>query len=216
MQEPSLRAVAHPALERFAEITGESAQLYVRDRSTGGSASTASSRRHELRTFVDRGRACPSGQARQGRSSWRGRHPAEQPRARARATTPATPLEGQLRQEPATARPWLGIKRRGAGRRRGIGQRACARCRHDELIASVSISGPDLACPADRREAPRARGHGRRTRDRGRPRRGAGLTRSRKLERTCLALRLCNARWTAGSRAGGRSSHRSRRSARWR
>ena len=82
------------------------------------------------------------------------------------------------------------------------------------LVAAVSVSGPAnrIGALRGRRYAPAVTAAAQA--DRGRARRSAELTASRKLGRTCLAFRPCNARWMAGSRAGAPSSHRSPPSAR--
>ena len=81
------------------------------------------------------------------------------------------------------------------------------------IVAAVSVSGPANRIGALRGRRLRHRRHRRCARDRGRARRSAELSGSRKLGRTCLASRLCNARSTDGSPAAGRSPHRSRPSA---
>ena len=148
MQEPSLRAVAHPALERLAEITGESAQLYVRSLD-GRVCVDGVQSSNELRTFVQIGVELPvwAGSAGKVFMAWTVEPARSNLVARARAITPATPLEGQLRQQLATARR-RGWASSAGEREEGVGSvSAPVIGRHDELIAVVSISGPTSRVP---------------------------------------------------------------------
>lgn len=143
MQEPSLRAVAHPVLERLAEITGESAQLYVRSLE-GRICVDGVQSSNELRTFVQIGAELPvwAGSAGKVFMAWTAEPARSELVARARAITPETPVGGRLRQQLATARR-RGWASSAGERERGVGSLSVPVLgRHEELIAVVSISGP--------------------------------------------------------------------------
>ena len=97
--------------------------------------------------------------------------------ARARELTAATPVTDRLRRQLATTRR-LGWASSAGEREHGVGSvSAPVLGDHDELIAVVSISGPDLADRSDRGQALRVRRHDRGPGDRGRARRGAEASR---------------------------------------
>jgi DNA-binding IclR family transcriptional regulator len=143
MQEPSLRDAAHPALERLAAATGESAQLYVT--SLGGRVCVdAVESSSELRTFVPVGEELPLWAGSAGKvflASMLPEQAAEHIR-RARELTSATPTGERLRRQLAT------IRRQGwaasAGERQaGVGSvSAPVYGSRGETIAAVSVSGP--------------------------------------------------------------------------
>jgi len=143
LQDPSLRAVAHPALERLAETTGESAQLYVRTLE-GRICIGAVESENELRTSVPVGTELPvtAGSAGKVFMAWLPEPARRELVARARSFTDATPLGERLHRQLAAAR------RRGwaasAGEREdGVGSvSAPILGPRDELVAVVSISGP--------------------------------------------------------------------------
>ena len=66
MRELPLRELAHPALERLARTTGESAQLFVRDGDRRICVDAVASE-HELRTIVDVGAVLPLNQGSAGK-----------------------------------------------------------------------------------------------------------------------------------------------------
>ena len=66
MRELPLRELAHPALERLARATGESAQLFVRDGDRRICVDAVDSD-HELRTIVDVGSVLPLNQGSAGK-----------------------------------------------------------------------------------------------------------------------------------------------------
>jgi DNA-binding IclR family transcriptional regulator len=143
MQEPSLHAVAHPALERLAEVTGESAQLYVRSLE-GRVCVDAVESTNELRTFVPIGAELPiwAGSAGKVFMAWAPEPARNDLVAQARAITPATPVGPRLRQQLATARR-QGWASSAGEREPGVGSiSAPVVGRYDELVAVVSISGP--------------------------------------------------------------------------
>jgi DNA-binding IclR family transcriptional regulator len=143
MQEPNLRDVAHPALERLAAATGESAQLYVTS-VDGRVCVDAVESSSELRTFVPIGEELPLWAGSAGKI-FLASMPPEQAEAhirRARALTSATPTADRLRRQLAT------VQRQGwaasAGERQaGVGSvSAPVHGPRGETIAAVSISGP--------------------------------------------------------------------------
>jgi DNA-binding IclR family transcriptional regulator len=143
LQEPSLRDVAHPALERLAAATGESAQLFVTS-IDGRICVDAVESSSELRTFVPIGEELPlwAGSAGKIFLASMTTDQAEDLVRRARPLTPATPTGDRLRRQLVTAR------RRGwaasAGERQpGVGSvSAPVRGPRGETVAAVSISGP--------------------------------------------------------------------------
>jgi DNA-binding IclR family transcriptional regulator len=143
LQEPSLRDAAHPALERLAAATGESAQLYVTS-VDGRVCVDAVESSSELRTFVPIGEELPlwAGSAGKVFLASMPTEGAEIHIRRARELTPATPTGERLRRQLAT------IRRRGwatsAGERQaGVGSvSAPVRGSRGETVAAVSISGP--------------------------------------------------------------------------
>ncbi|MEO8424507.1 MAG: IclR family transcriptional regulator [Actinomycetota bacterium] len=143
MQEPSLRDAAHPALERLAAATGESAQLYVTsiDGRTCVDAVESSS---ELRTFVPIGEELPLWAGSAGKVFLASMLPeqAEAHIGRARQLTSATPNADRLRRQLATVRR-QGWASSAGERQAGVGSvSAPVRGSRGETIAAVSISGP--------------------------------------------------------------------------
>jgi DNA-binding IclR family transcriptional regulator len=143
LQEPSLREAAHPALERLAAATGESAQLYVTS-IDGRVCVDAVESSSELRTFVPVGEELPIWAGSAGKIFLASMPPerAETHIQRVQALTPATPTGDHLRRQLAT------IRRQGwassAGERQaGVGSvSAPIRGSRGETVAAVSISGP--------------------------------------------------------------------------
>ncbi len=143
MQEPSLRDAAHPALERLAAATGESAQLFVTSLE-GRICVDAVESSSELRTFVPIGEELPiwAGSAGKVFLASMTAQRAEEHIARARALTTATPTGERLRRQLATVRR-QGWAASSGERQAGVASvSAPVRGPRDETIAAVSISGP--------------------------------------------------------------------------
>ncbi len=144
MRELPLRDLAQPVLDRLARVTGESAQLFVRDHHRRRCIAVAESDR-ELRTIVDVGALLPLTAGSAGKVFLAFGPPAVATELipRAERITPATPVGERLERQLATAR------RRGwassAGERQpGVGSvSAPVREPDGALVAVVSISGPE-------------------------------------------------------------------------
>jgi DNA-binding IclR family transcriptional regulator len=136
MNDLPLRALARPILERLARSTGESAQLFVRDRDKRVCIDTAESD-SELRTIVEVGSALPLTRGSAGKVflAWTGDHD------RARLIGTADDAD-RLEQQVATTR------RRGwaesvAERAPGVASVSAPVFGPDgSLLAAVSVSGP--------------------------------------------------------------------------
>lgn len=158
MLELPLRDVAHPFLERLAEMTGESAQLYVRstlERVCIDAVESAS----ELRTIVSVGSSLPLTAGSAGKvflAFGELGAPGERLIDDAIRRTPATPVGEDLRRQLHL------VRRRGwansAGEREpGVGSvSAPVFGSLGELLAAVSVSGPEsrLGRVAAKRYAP--------------------------------------------------------------
>ena len=143
MQEPSLRDAAHPALERLAASTGESAQLYVTS-SDGRVCVDAVESSSELRTFVPIGEELPLWAGSAGKVFLAAMLPeqAETHIRRAHALTTNTPTSDRLRRQLATVRR-QGWAASAGERQAGVGSvSAPVYGSRGETIAAVSISGP--------------------------------------------------------------------------
>lgn len=143
MQEPSLRDAAHPALERLAAATGESAQLYVTSMD-GRLCVDAVESSSELRTFVPIGEELPLWAGSAGKVFLAAMLPeqAEGHIGRARALTSSTPTSERLRRQLATVRR-QGWAASAGERQAGVGSiSAPVYGSRGETIAAVSISGP--------------------------------------------------------------------------
>ena len=143
LQEPSLRDAAHPALERLAAATGESAQLYVTS-VDGRVCVDAVESSSELRTFVPIGEELPLWAGSAGKVFLASMLPeqAEVHIRRAHALTAATPTTERLRRQLATVRR-LGSAASAGERQAGVGSvSAPVYGSRGETIAAVSISGP--------------------------------------------------------------------------
>jgi DNA-binding IclR family transcriptional regulator len=143
-QEFQLRAVARPALERLARVTGESAQLYVGfmlgERLCIDSVQSSS----ELRTIVSVGAVLPMIYGSAGKIFLAWMPPDEQERfaAQVKQRTEATPTPDRLLQQLATARR-LGWASSAGERQPGVGSVSAPVIGPlGELLAVVSISGP--------------------------------------------------------------------------
>jgi DNA-binding IclR family transcriptional regulator len=143
LQEPSLRDAAHPALERLAATTGESAQLFVTS-IDGRVCLDAVESSSELRTFVPIGEELPLWAGSAGKVFMAAMDPdqAEEVVRHAHPLTPATPIGDRLRRQLATARR-QGWTTSAGERQEGVGSvSAPVHGPHGEVIAAVSISGP--------------------------------------------------------------------------
>lgn len=143
MQEPSLRDAAHPALERLAAATGESAQLYVTSLD-GRVCVDAVESSSELRTFVPIGDELPLWAGSAGKVFLSSMLPeqAEAHIRRAHPLTAATPTADRLRRQLATVRR-QGWATSAGERQAGVGSvSAPVLGSLGETIAVVSISGP--------------------------------------------------------------------------
>ena len=134
VRELPLRELAHSAVERLAQVTGESAQLYVRAGDERLCIDAVESN-NELRTIVPVGASLPltAGSAGKVFLAW---DPAAERLVR-KAPDPET-LDRQIRQ--ARSRGWAAS----AGERQpGVGSvSAPVHGALEELVAVVSISGP--------------------------------------------------------------------------
>jgi DNA-binding IclR family transcriptional regulator len=143
LQEPSLRDIGHPALERLAASTGESAQLYVAalgERVCVDSVESSS----ELRTFVQVGAILPmwAGSAGKVFLAWMSPNARHELTANARSLTPATPTKERLSQQLATAKRQGWASSTGE-RQDGVGSVSAPVFGHaGGLVAVISISGP--------------------------------------------------------------------------
>ncbi len=143
MQEPSLRDAAHPALERLAVATGESAQLYVTS-IDGRVCVDAVESSSELRTFVPIGEELPLWAGSAGKVFLASMLPeqAEAHIRRGHALTTATPTADRLRRQLAAVRR-QGWAASAGERQAGVGSvSAPVYGSRGETIAAVSISGP--------------------------------------------------------------------------
>ena len=129
-----LRDLAHPALERLARATGESAQLYVRSGNVRVCIDAVESER-ELRTIVPVGASLPlsAGSAAKVFLAWD-----PQPARHVRRATHPERFGREV--ELARLRGWASS----AGEREaGVGSvSAAVQGAHDTLVAVVSVSGP--------------------------------------------------------------------------
>jgi DNA-binding IclR family transcriptional regulator len=131
-----LRELAHPALERLARSTGESAQLYVRDDDRRVCIDTAESE-SELRTIVEIGASLPltKGSAGTVFLAWAGAHD----RARLVATAD-DPDRLERRLVTTRRRGWAESV---AERAPGVASISAPIAGPDgALVAAVSVSGP--------------------------------------------------------------------------
>ena len=143
LREPSLRDVAHGALERLAAVTGESAQIFVM---SGGErvCIDAVPSSNELRTMVDVGAVLPvsAGSAGKVFMAWMPEAGRQAFVRQAQPLTDRTPVGERLERQLAAARRqgWTGS----AGERQaGVGSVSAPILGPlGELVAVVSISGP--------------------------------------------------------------------------
>ena len=144
MRELPLRDLARPTLERLAEVTGESAQLYVRSGDERVCIDAVESS-NELRTIVPVGASLPltAGSAGKVFMAWTDGTDRERLLAALEPLTPATPTGDRLAQHLATARR-RGWSSSTGERQRGVGSvSAPVLGPYGELVAVVSVSGPE-------------------------------------------------------------------------
>ena len=143
MREQPLRDLARPALERLATVTGESAQLYVREGDHRVCIDSVEST-SELRTIVEIGASLPltAGSAGKIFLAW-APDPLRDRLLRAyRPATPAAPAREQLERQLGVARRQGWIQSAGE-RERGVGSvSAPVTGPQGTLLAAVSVSGP--------------------------------------------------------------------------
>jgi DNA-binding IclR family transcriptional regulator len=143
LQDPSLRDVGHLALERLAQVTGESAQLYVAslgERICVDAVESSS----ELRTFVKVGSSLPmyAGSAGKVFMAWMPAATREETIRRAKPLTDATPMGERLERQLAAARR-QGWASSAGERQDGVGSvSAPVFGSKGNLVAVVSMSGP--------------------------------------------------------------------------
>lgn len=143
MRELPLRDLAHPALERLAESTGEGVQLYIRSGDRRICVDSVQSG-NELRTIVDVGATLPLTAGSAGKVFMAWTTDAERARlvAAAEPLTDRTPVADELDRQLAY------VRRRGwatssGERESGVGSvSAPVFGPHDTLKAVVSVSGP--------------------------------------------------------------------------
>lgn len=136
MRDLPLREIAHPAVERLARSTGESAQLFVRDGDRRVCIDSVESE-SELRTIVEVGATLPLTKGSAGKVflAWAGDH--ERRRLLAMAEDPER-LDRQLAT--AVRRGWADSV---AERAPGVASvSAPVFGPHRALLAAVSVSGP--------------------------------------------------------------------------
>ena len=144
LQEVQLRAVAHPALERLARTTGESAQLYVASTEGERMCIDAVESSSELRTIVTIGSVLPITHGSAGKifMAWMPHHEQDMWIERVTPRTEATPTGDRLRRQLTAARR-QGWASSAGERQPGVGSvSAPVLGRLGELVAVASISGP--------------------------------------------------------------------------
>ena len=142
LRDIPLIELAHPALERLATGTGESAQLYVRSYDVRVCIDAVQSR-NELRAFVNIGAELPIAAGSAGKI-FLAHMPAEEADrliASAKKLTDDTPTGDRLRQQVSTARR-RGFATSAGEREAGVGSVSAPILGRDQLIAVVSIAGP--------------------------------------------------------------------------
>jgi DNA-binding IclR family transcriptional regulator len=142
--ELPLRELAHPAVERLARVTGESAQLYVREGDRRLCVDSVESE-SELRTIVGIGTELPitAGSAGKVFLAFGPQAGTEELVAKAERLTPATPVGVRLLRQLATVRR-LGWASSAGEREPGVGSISAPVFEPmGALLAVVSISGPE-------------------------------------------------------------------------
>ena len=143
-RELPLRDLAQPVLERVARITGESAQLFVRDGDRRLCVASAQSG-NELRAIVEVGASLPLTAGSAGKVFLAYGSPAMTAElvASARPLTPRTPTGEQLERQLATVRR-VGWASSAGEREPGVGSVSAPIFEPlGALIAVVSLSGPE-------------------------------------------------------------------------
>ncbi len=143
MRELPLRDLAHPALERLAEVTGESAQLYIHDGDRRICIDAVESA-NELRTIVAVGASLPltAGSAGKVFLAWAPEAYRKRLLRRPERFTPSTPSTEQLLRDFDRIRR-IGWAHSAGERQIGVGSvSAPILGPRDELLAVVSVSGP--------------------------------------------------------------------------
>ena len=144
MRELPMRDLAQPILERVARITGESAQLFVRDYDRRLCIAAAQSE-NELRTIVEVGASLPLTAGSAGKVFLAFGSPISTAEllAAAEPLTPRTPSGEQLERQIATVRR-VGWASSAGEREPGVGSVSAPIFEPlGALIAVVSISGPE-------------------------------------------------------------------------
>jgi DNA-binding IclR family transcriptional regulator len=144
MRELPLRDLAQPVLDRLARMSGESAQLFVRDHDRRVCIAAAESR-SELRTIVDVGADLPLTAGSAGKVFLAFGPPTSTAELLAAAdrVTPKTPIGERLERQLATARR-LGWASSAGERQPGVGSvSAPIHEPYGALLAVVSLSGPE-------------------------------------------------------------------------
>ncbi|MGQ0668535.1 MAG: IclR family transcriptional regulator [Actinomycetota bacterium] len=144
MREFPLRDLARPALEWLAEVTGESAQLYIRSGDERVCIEAVESP-NELRTIVPVGATFPltAGSAGKVFMAWTDEADGERLMASAERLTPTTPTGERLGRQVdmARRRGWAAST---GEREAGVGSvSAPVLGSYGELLAVVSVSGPE-------------------------------------------------------------------------
>jgi DNA-binding IclR family transcriptional regulator len=145
LEELPLRDLAHPALTRLAESTGESVQLFVRSGDERVCVDAVESHR-ELRTLVHLGAALPitAGSAGKVFMAWTGDADQDRLVRMARKLTPETPTGNRLREELREIRN-RGWAESSGEREPGVASvSAPVLGRLGRLEAVVSVSGPAI------------------------------------------------------------------------
>jgi DNA-binding IclR family transcriptional regulator len=156
MRELPLRDLAQPALERLSDVTGESAQLYVRSGDERVCVAAVEST-SELRTIVPIGSSLPltAGSAGKVFLAWASGSERERLLHGVRRLTSTTPTAPQLRGQLDAIRT-RGWAMSSSERQVGVGSvSAAVLAPEDRLVAVVSVSGPEsrVGVPASRRFA---------------------------------------------------------------
>jgi DNA-binding IclR family transcriptional regulator len=142
-RELPLRDLASPAMRRLAEVTGESAQLYVRSADARICVDAVESA-NELRTFIPIGEELPltAGSAGKIFLAWAPESDRRRLLRRAKRPTPLTPTGERLERQLVTARR-RGWTSSSGERQPGVGSvSAPVLGPRGDLVAVVSVSGP--------------------------------------------------------------------------
>ncbi len=142
MRELPLRDLAHPSIERLAQTTGESSQLYVREGDRRICVDAVESN-EELRTIVEIGASLPLSAGSAGKVFLAWASEAEGIVSRAERLTPKTPGRNELRHQLELTRR-RGWAHSAGERQRGVGSvSAPVFGSWGQVLAAVSVSGPE-------------------------------------------------------------------------